>query len=435
MVRYGPPANHNDFKDSQSIGEEVLAKGWHDNISGWVQSEIGALPRRIRRFIHGVDVESKPIGIPWDAFPQTITGYLGRGKDAYRAAETPAPTLAGTDENGQQVVVFTRQQDEYCEWFCHRDGAGRIFRVDFTCEGPEYWEHIGQDHQLILALYKKYVSDEVELPDLLWDRQVDRANGGEPWIADQYNPFNEWNTTRGAMHLTHPANTLGAEINLAARATILRSTDGGRTIVNTVQELACCSPFGEVNRSSDPNIGLGVNRLVQAGKEIALANPIGLYIADLPMDDIVDGDGNPAATWTIQRGQVDEIDGETFPRILRARVDIPTDRDVTIGGIPLDFGGQIAERIRMVLYGVGRDAPDGKPEPQEPEQKCCQHPRHPTIRGIQTNLQADCTVFNWARFDQNRAPFLEADDGPQLAAAGAPPVPHLSLLQSTRVPE
>ena len=29
----------------------------------------------------------------------------------------------------------------------------------------------------------------------------------EPSVADD-NPFNKWTTTHGAMHLTHPANTL-----------------------------------------------------------------------------------------------------------------------------------------------------------------------------------------------------------------------------------
>jgi hypothetical protein len=41
--------------------------------------------------------------------------------------------------------------------------------------------------------------------------------------ADQYNPYNKWNTTHGLMHLTHPCNTLQAEITLGADATVLWS--------------------------------------------------------------------------------------------------------------------------------------------------------------------------------------------------------------------
>ena len=44
----------------------------------------------------------------------------------------------------------------------------------------------------------------------------------------EYNPFNRWNTTHGAMHLTHPANTLAAEIRLAADGTVVRSRAAGR---------------------------------------------------------------------------------------------------------------------------------------------------------------------------------------------------------------
>ena len=41
-----------------------------------------------------------------------------------------------------------------------------------------------------------------------------------------YNPRNMWNTARGAMHLTHPANSLGAEIKLAADAAARQLAEG-----------------------------------------------------------------------------------------------------------------------------------------------------------------------------------------------------------------
>lgn len=35
-------------------------------------------------------------------------------------------------------------QDEYCEWSVTRNSDNKITRIDFTCEGPEYWEYLGK---------------------------------------------------------------------------------------------------------------------------------------------------------------------------------------------------------------------------------------------------------------------------------------------------
>src|SRR4029077_14840566 len=135
----------------------------------------------------------------------------------------------------------------YCEWFTHRE-AGRITRIDFTSEGPEYWEHLGTDQELCVSLYRKYlnppVSDDELANDLFWQHDVadtDRdTNTGEVfrfirWKKNAYNPYNKWNTTHGAMHLTHPANTLRAEVNLASDATVLRKSGAGN-LVNDIHE-------------------------------------------------------------------------------------------------------------------------------------------------------------------------------------------------------
>ena len=69
-----------------------------------------------------------------------------------------------------------------------------------------------------------------------------------------YNPINYWNftTTSGTiMHLIHPSNTLGAEMDIAAQATVLRKDENGDRISN-YQDLINCSQYGNPGRNSDP---------------------------------------------------------------------------------------------------------------------------------------------------------------------------------------
>ena len=52
--------------------------------------------------------------------------------------------------------------------------------------------------------------------------------------AGDYNPRNIWNTERGAVHLTHPANSLFAEVVLASDGTIGRAQIGPSALVFAV---------------------------------------------------------------------------------------------------------------------------------------------------------------------------------------------------------
>jgi hypothetical protein len=55
----------------------------------------------------------------------------------------------------------------------------------------------------------------VTLADLEWVDPMNPAGG------KVYNPYNKWNTDNGIMHLNCPPNSLSAEINLAAFATVV----------------------------------------------------------------------------------------------------------------------------------------------------------------------------------------------------------------------
>ena len=134
-------------------------------------------------------------------------------------------------DNFEEISISLRAyQDEYLEWSVHKDQeTGKIKEIIFTCEGPEYWNTVSQDKKLLLELYRKYGSEEVQESDLYHSRdiygriEVSECKYRYNQIVKKgdYNVWNKWNLSH-AIHLHQPNNSLAAEINIAARATILR---------------------------------------------------------------------------------------------------------------------------------------------------------------------------------------------------------------------
>jgi hypothetical protein len=264
--------------------------------------------------------------ITWNGFPKRFSS-MGAGHPT-RFAEAEPPLAAGQN----------RPQDEYLEWFVNRNSAGKITSVHFTCEAWDYFEFLGAAaRRKLVSLYQQFISPSVTEQDLL------NPDGS-------YNRKNKWNTELGAMHLTHDANNLFAEVFLAASATVRRE-QGGMELTSSIP-LINCARYGDEARNSDPNIGFAVNELARDGRMITLANPVGLYMREF------DGaglslNGQPAGGFlTVVRGG--------FPLALRAVYQLPADlaasgltvSDVKIGGSNLEFGGQLAQRITMHLIGV-----------------------------------------------------------------------------------
>ncbi len=271
--------------------------------------------------------------IPWKAFPMK---YLRRHRDDRVAAwiEGDAAVSAGSFRN----------QDEYCEWFVHRDGTGKITRVDFTSEASDYWDFLGEQaaamsdktQSVLYRLYTQHVASGIPVADLFL------PNG-------DYNPLNVWNTERGAMHLTQPNNNLNAEVDLVGRATVLFDNGVGDP-VNDPLQLIRDGGFGGEVRSSDPRIGWDVNNLARLGLALTLDNPIGLMIDGLDDSGFQRPDGSPAGSyWRVVRG----FSGGT----VRASYEVPAAEgfvvgDMLIGGRPIEYGGQIAEHITIKVVGV-----------------------------------------------------------------------------------
>jgi hypothetical protein len=314
---FDPPGFLDDLNADQK-------KQWSDSISDDIDSEMAGKDAVGHHFYNatktdpGNDVTTAEIS--WTAFPRKVQINSPSDKVRWQRADE------------------TRSiQDEYCEWSVTRNGAGKIARVTFTCEGPEYWEFLAKANpDKVLSLYQQFVSPNVTKADLFPD-------------GTNYDPNNKFNnsTTKGAMHLGQVNNTLGAEIDIAVRSTIIREING--TVLTGERELIDCGQYGDPDRNSDPHIGAQVNMIARKDAFVAVANPVALYIAAFaPLGWQTPDGSDPKDFWKIVRG--DAAHG------LRAVYEVPAAKgftvgDITINGLPIAFGAQIVDFITIKLVG------------------------------------------------------------------------------------
>lgn len=325
------------FDTPARLGElsKVARQAWNDDV---VAPMVAGFAARFPQFYDPVAEDApedlNPAQIAWPAFPAVVQRQLGPGPNRWQVA----------DSNRDR-------QDEYCEWGVERDKQGKIIRITFTTEVPEYWEHLARhDEALLVELYRQHVDPRVTR-DELFD-----AEGN-------YVPANAWNdsTTGRPAHLVQADNTLGAAVKLLADATVLRQRADG-TPVTDRQELVVCGGLGNPFRNSDPQIAEVVNDAVTLGSEVTLLDPCGIYLDALISAGMKTPDDTDAATfWTIERG--------TPEHTVRASFAVPEETgytvgDITIGGRPIERGAQVADKVRVRIQAVvkpGNHVPTRRP--------------------------------------------------------------------------
>ena len=71
----------------------------------------------------------------------------GTAQDGLYNLQEPSTVLSvslRSPEGAQSGVGCAALQDEYCEWSVTRNAAGKITKVMFTSEGPEYWKYLAR---------------------------------------------------------------------------------------------------------------------------------------------------------------------------------------------------------------------------------------------------------------------------------------------------
>ena len=455
-ITFTTPADIHDFPVG-SPQDLALCSQWNTNIIGFTQQAILGNPWNLlysanQTYYFDTTSTTIPPGTPaaiinWNVFPNRFAQYLGAGSspsNPYNYSETQLLALADQVASAsvpvpafQQIPTVLCPQadwtqplhmygpygprgwlDEYCEWCVARDPAtGKIRRIDFTCENPEYWNTLWMiSPQQAVDIYNSTLNWDVppgyEIVVTLDDLTLKDPKTGKPVIDPStgrpaYNPLNKYNSgpiaTRpthpatnplaysgGAMHLTSTPNTVQTEMQLASGATVLRTCGNALT-----QPLICCAQYGQAYRNSDPHIGQFVNQVIGSGTIAALANPTGLYIQvpdlsafTLPKDPNLPAGATAQDCWQIVRGKqtlIDPITGEPYGLtkgqgqggnfVLHAVFQIPSawiaaGVKFTIGDIldpsgnPIQWGGQIAQQMDMGLWA--RAIPTSTPETPQP---------------------------------------------------------------------
>lgn len=196
-------------------------------------------------------------------------------------------------------------QDEYIEWRVERK-AGRVSRITFTTEFPEYFESFAQISAVAL---KQAVRDAIPAANATNKDLFGTSTGVDalpPLVRAnlfrrnlRQNPWN--NGQKGILCLTQGANTLQALLRLLADCAVLSDTD---------PEDICGSLGGACvpNRSSDPRICAEVQRAVRSKLALSIKDPAGVRIGEMMGTwtrngqefDINDPATNQGA-WTISR--------------------------------------------------------------------------------------------------------------------------------------
>ena len=410
-IFYLSPAGIDDFGTRPTAA--AFKQKWHDYIADGDGDGFEGIAGRASEngFFYDAQNDPVPAGaptpVPWNGFPRSITQWFNGDSDpagltrAIAAADVLRPLgRVQRDDTGESFLLLHRQQDEYCEWHADRSPTGAITRISFTAEGPEYWEKMAEaDPELVLELYRKHISPAVQRADLFWPADM-VASGQVFFERGTYNRWNKWNTQLGAMHLTHPANTLGAEINLAADATRLFPSVAATPAQSLPTRLICCAAFGGVNRSSDPLIGAGVNGFAREGKSVTLANPVGLYISEVGIDGLRHNNLPVGAQClSVPRASADGS------MKLRAEIAPPADAGFTLDqckfeGADLRHGGQIARRITMVLFGIAKVIAGRQGQVRACRAQCCAKPDAPNFRLAIDPPPKQCSSIQQADWDE-----------------------------------
>jgi hypothetical protein len=375
--RFVPPANLPDLDSIPGQREQ-----WHKAVSYWFDSLIDSPPTvhpgpaqfyNPARFDPGGLVVEQTI--TWNAFPKELLRLFGRER-ALQEADKLWPLhrfclklldIPTDKQNYPLLYEFkVRPQTEYCEWRVERDRTTSSIRsVTFTSEPPEFWFALSGNHvpgdppkyhfkgnrKALLAKYEQFVGHKVQYKDLIAPGNIYVPGSKSQFYAKKkgYNIFNKWNTEHGIVHLCCLPNFLIGEIELAAAGSILYKNRAGHLLVEP-EALICCSQTGGPNRNSDPTIVASVNAAARLGAYVTLKDPIGIYMDHIDLSGWECPDKKSVADCIhIVRGSPGMIE--------RLVVEVPKDRnitvsDITIGGEPIRFGGQIAECITVKIIAI-----------------------------------------------------------------------------------
>lgn len=252
--------------------------------------------------------------VQWRAFPKTAVG-----------------TFDNIDANRFQL------QDEYVEWRTEKSDTGKVTRVTFTTEFPEYYEALAEvSVDALIAGIQQVVSGANPTDEELFGPSFEpkattsevRARRFRRHLRD--NPWN--NGQKGILCLSQPNNSMGALFALVGPCAVSRLDIDPSDLCANVS----CVP----ERDSDPAICQAVQNLARAPHGLSFPDPVGIKIIELQGSwkingmeiDINDPKDNKGA-WVVSRNG------------RRAVLDIT--EGITIDGRSITSGTQVSTKLKV----------------------------------------------------------------------------------------
>jgi hypothetical protein len=285
-----------------------LRDRWNETIARAYASQNDALKKRF--FALDPDALRAPQSsdaIRWPGDP---------GKPAFCVGEANAQALSDWGLTGRRAV-----QLEYCEYMVvhGRDATGalRPKRVEVTTEFREFWACVAMhDPDKVRAMAAEVLGAEPSWEDLYGVADPHALSVDEREIAFGHTVAGHGNDRRlrvagvpaqptgrlnmeRALFMTHPINGIddliyvaifGAHPYCVVERDVRRQASGDDVFsAFKVTHLAC--------NHADPTISLGAYDHVYHGKQVALDNPLGMYIRQPNLDVFFHGDEPLPADW------------------------------------------------------------------------------------------------------------------------------------------
>lgn len=316
VTRYDTPAGLRDVPEGSPFYD-----AWHEFVNGEVSDSPGS------PWIDPVLVAPEVVtvrALSWIGFPRaTLT--VDRRDDR-------AQGFADSEKAGEEGAWRPRQV-EYFEWYTTRNATGKVTKVAFSTETPQYFMELAKvDKERVVALYREHVDPAVQ-----WDELV-QADG-------TYDRNNRWTTKRGIMHWVNGINELNQAIGLAKGGAAAAFANRGDPSLPPAQDNF---EFGGITaNAADDYIVREVAALGRSGFGITVHDPVGLYIDGWDDTGWTKPDGSPVGDyWRITRGRPGAV--------LRLEYEVPYEEgfvvgDILIGGRPVLHGGQLAEHMTSSL--------------------------------------------------------------------------------------
>ncbi|MBW3600214.1 MAG: hypothetical protein KY475_23440 [Planctomycetes bacterium] len=249
-------------------------------------------------------------------------------------------------------------QDEYVEWRVEKK-QGKVVRITFTTEFPEYYEAFAAAGSQALMEAVQYGVRETSPGPSPTVKELFGASANvdvdalSPTARIQHfrnrlaaNPWN--NGAKDILCLTQQFNTANALFNLAAECGVPQSQGSPEDTCSLVG--GACGP----NRSSDPRICAAAQQAIRNGIAFSLRDPVGIRIDKLlgvwkqngTVIDVNDSAAN-GGVWSISRNG--------------RRAVLSVGAGLTVNDAPLTTGAQVSRVLQVsadLLTARDSDLPD-----------------------------------------------------------------------------